>query len=266
MADNVALGLELRRESPAVLRRVVAEKLELVGLSEWADRPVGELSGGMQQRVGLARALATEAEVLLMDEPFSALDPLIRGKLQDELLALQARVRRTILFVSHDMDEALRLGDRIAIMQAGRIVQTGTPEDVVLRPANEMVAEFVRHMNPLTASSGAMIMRPAHELACVDGMLWLDPAGRYRLALDDRGAPSALRLDGRPFPLRAVDDDGDEAAVIVAPASSPLHALIELRQVTRHPVLLAAEGRFVGTCGDEDLLRALASRPGRSGG
>jgi glycine betaine/proline transport system ATP-binding protein len=152
--DNVGLGLELRGEPAAARRRVVDEKLELVGLTQWADRHVAELSGGMQQRVGLARAFATDADILLMDEPFSALDPLIRGKLQDELLELQARVKKTILFVSHDMDEALRLGDRITILEGGRIVQTGTAEQIVLAPANEYVAEFVRHMNPLDVLTG----------------------------------------------------------------------------------------------------------------
>ena len=116
---------------------------------------MSELSGGMQQRVGLARAFATDADILLMDEPFSALDPLIRGKLQGELLALQERVKKTILFVSHDLDEALRLGDRISILQNGRIIQTGTAEDIVLAPADDYVAEFVRHMNPLDVLTGA---------------------------------------------------------------------------------------------------------------
>ncbi|MCK5745902.1 MAG: ATP-binding cassette domain-containing protein, partial [Oricola sp.] len=125
------------------------EQLELVGLSEWADRKVSELSGGMQQRVGLARAFATEAPILLMDEPFSALDPLIRSRLQDELLELQANLKRTIIFVSHDLDEAFKLGGRIAIMEGGRIVQCGTPQDIIRNPANEYVADFVAHMNPL---------------------------------------------------------------------------------------------------------------------
>src|SRR6202007_3489376 len=137
--------LELRGESPAARKTIVDEKLELVGLSQWAERHVSELSGGMQQRVGVARAFATNADVLLMDEPFSALDPLIRGKLQDELLALQERVKKTILFVSHDLDEALKLGDRISILEGGRIVQTGTAHDIVHRPANDYVAEFVTH-------------------------------------------------------------------------------------------------------------------------
>ena len=115
--DNVGFGLELRGEPAAERRRVVDEKLELVGLSQWADRFVNELSGGMQQRVGLARAFATDADILLMDEPFSALDPLIRNKLQDELVALQERVKKTILFVTHDLDEALKLGDQISVLE-----------------------------------------------------------------------------------------------------------------------------------------------------
>ena len=114
----------------------------------------------MQQRVGLARAFATDADILLMDEPFSALDPLIRDKLQDELLELQKRLRKTIVFVSHDLDEALKLGNRIAIMEGGRIVQAGTAEDIVLRPANDYVAEFVQHMNPLNVLRGTSVMTP----------------------------------------------------------------------------------------------------------
>src|SRR5881392_1725067 len=121
--DNVGLGLELRGEPPDSRRRIIDQHLELVGLSQWGERYCSELSGGMQQRVGLARALATDADILLMDEPFSALDPLIRRKLQDELLALQERVKKTILFVSHDLDEALKLGDKVTILEGGRIVQ-----------------------------------------------------------------------------------------------------------------------------------------------
>ena len=153
--DNVGLGLELRGDSPEQRRRIVDQQLELVGLSQWAGRYCSELSGGMQQRVGLARALATDADILLMDEPFSALDPLIRRKLQDELLALQERVKKTILFVSHDLDEALKLGDKVTILEGGRIVQTGTGRDIVEHPADDYVAEFVRHVNPRTAIKGA---------------------------------------------------------------------------------------------------------------
>jgi glycine betaine/proline transport system ATP-binding protein len=152
--DNVGFGLELRGDPPEKRREIIDRQLELVGLSQWSERYTSELSGGMQQRVGLARAFATDADILLMDEPFSALDPLIRRKLQDELLALQERVRKTILFVSHDLDEALKLGDRVTIMEGGRIVQTGTGRDILERPANEYVAEFARHVNPRTAIKG----------------------------------------------------------------------------------------------------------------
>ena len=152
--ENVGFGLELRGDPPEKRREIIDRQLELVGLSQWSERYTSELSGGMQQRVGLARAFATDADILLMDEPFSALDPLIRRKLQDELLALQERVRKTILFVSHDLDEALKLGDRVTIMEGGRIVQTGTGRDILERPANEYVAEFARHVNPRTAIKG----------------------------------------------------------------------------------------------------------------
>jgi len=155
--DNIGLGLELRGDPPEQRRRTIDQQLELVGLSQWGDRYCRELSGGMQQRVGLARALATDADILLMDEPFSALDPLIRRKLQDELLALQERVRKTILFVSHDLDEALKLGDRVTILEGGRIVQSGSGRDIVEHPADDYVAEFVRHVNPYTAIKGAPI-------------------------------------------------------------------------------------------------------------
>jgi glycine betaine/proline transport system ATP-binding protein len=153
--ENVGFGLELRGDPPEKRREIIDRQLELVGLSQWGERYTSELSGGMQQRVGLARAFATDADILLMDEPFSALDPLIRRKLQDELLALQERVRKTILFVSHDLDEALKLGDKVTIMESGRIVQTGTGRDILERPANEYVAEFVLHVNPRTAIKGA---------------------------------------------------------------------------------------------------------------
>ena len=146
--ENVVLGLEFRGDSPAARNRVADEKLALVGLDGWADRHIGELSGGMQQRVGLARALATDADILLMDEPFSALDAIIRRQLQDELLALQQRVHKTILFVTHDLDEAIRLGDRIAVMQDGRIVQAGTADQIRQAPASPYVADVMRHARP----------------------------------------------------------------------------------------------------------------------
>jgi glycine betaine/proline transport system ATP-binding protein len=160
VAENVGLGLELAGIAPAERAAKVKAQLDLVGLGDWAERKVGELSGGMQQRVGLARAFATEAPILLMDEPFSALDPLIRARLQDELLDLQKRLRRTIIFVSHDLDEAVKLGRRIAIMEGGRIIQVGTPQEIILHPADDYVSDFVAHMNPMGVLRAAEVMEP----------------------------------------------------------------------------------------------------------
>ncbi len=158
--ENVGLGLELAGLSKSERQDKVDRQLSLVGLSDWADRKVGDLSGGMQQRVGLARAFVTEAPILLMDEPFSALDPLIRTRLQDELLELQQTLKRTIIFVSHDLDEAFKIGNRIAIMEGGRIVQCGTPQEIFTAPATEYVADFVAHMNPLGVLCARDVMDP----------------------------------------------------------------------------------------------------------
>ena len=156
--DNVALGLEISGMSKAQRLEKAREQLALVGLQDWAKRNVGELCGGMQQRVGLARALTTGAPILLMDEPFSALDPLIRARLQDELLDLQARLKKTIVFVSHDLDEAMKIGNRIAIMEGGHIIQCGTPSEILLQPANPYVCDFIAHMNPLGVLQARDIM------------------------------------------------------------------------------------------------------------
>lgn len=149
VAENVGFGLELAGLQENEIAERTAKQLDLVGLTDWGDKKVQELSGGMQQRVGLARAFATDAPILLMDEPYSALDPLIRSRLQDELIDLQTRLKRTIIFVSHDLDEAIKIGNRIAIMEGGRIIQVGTAQEILNNPANEYVADFVAHMNPL---------------------------------------------------------------------------------------------------------------------
>jgi glycine betaine/proline transport system ATP-binding protein len=260
--DNVGFGLELRGEPADKRRKIIDEQLELVGLTQWGDRYCHELSGGMQQRVGLARAFATEADILLMDEPFSALDPLIRRKLQDELLALQERVKKTILFVSHDLDEALRLGDHISILQNGRIIQTGTAEDIVLAPADEYVAEFVRHMNPLTVLTGGMIMQRRALMVGGEGHVWLDSGRRYRLSLNSSDEALGLHLDGIAHAFCHIQDEADlgrlEPGVAVAPASLSLQSIIHLRQTTGHPVLLAEQGRILGVCGEAEIIRALA--------
>jgi glycine betaine/proline transport system ATP-binding protein len=158
VAENVGFGLELAGQGTDQRNKTVQHQLSLVGLADWGDRKVGELSGGMQQRVGLARAFATDAPILLMDEPFSALDPLIRTRLQDELLELQSKLKRTILFVSHDLDEAFKLGNRIAIMEGGRIVQTGTPREIFSAPASDYVSDFVANMNPLGVLTAQDVM------------------------------------------------------------------------------------------------------------
>ena len=181
------------------------DKLAMVGLTQWAGKFGHELSGGMQQRVGLARAFATDADILLMDEPFSALDPLIRDKLQDELLALQKDLKKTIIFVSHDLDEAFKIGNRIAILEGGRIVQCGAAEDILLSPANAYVAEFVKHMNPLNVLRGGALMTPAAALRRVDDEMHLDDRGRIRLRLDDDDRPIGVTLDGTAGTLAKAD-------------------------------------------------------------
>lgn len=247
--DNVGLGLELRGESAGDRRQRVEEKLELVGLTQWADHHVGELSGGMQQRVGLARAFATDADILLMDEPFSALDPLIRTKLQDELVQLQERLRKTILFVTHDLDEALKLGNSISVLDGGRIIQTGTPEDIVLRPKSAYVAEFVQHMNPLSVLRGHMVMSRLEDLPRNGNTLSFGLNGHYQLEVDPSGGAVA-RQALKPIELAHAE------------ANTPLRALIDLQRRTGHPVLLTVGGRVCGVCTAEDVVRALADRRG----
>ncbi|WP_374333332.1 choline ABC transporter ATP-binding protein, partial [Aestuariivirga sp.] len=197
--ENAGFGLELAGMPEAERNAKVDKQLELVGLKQWANKYVHELSGGMQQRVGLARAFATEAPILLMDEPFSALDPLIRTKLQDELLQLQKQIKKTILFVSHDLEEALKIGNRITIMEGGRIVQSGTPEDIVLKPANDYVRDFIANVNPLSVLTAWNVMRALHELEKdAEGWVWLDKRKTTRFKLGADGKVLAAERDGHP--------------------------------------------------------------------
>ena len=160
LIDNVAFGLEVQNTDKASRRAKAAQVLELVGLGGLGMRKPDQLSGGMQQRVGLARALATDPEILLFDEPFSALDPLIRRDMQDEVIRLRREVNKTMVFITHDLSEALRLGDRIAIMRDGRFVQVGTPEQVVGNPADDYVANFVRDVPRSHVVAVGSVMRP----------------------------------------------------------------------------------------------------------
>jgi glycine betaine/proline transport system ATP-binding protein len=158
--ENIAFGLELRNMRREERTAKAARMLDLVQLSGWAERWPDELSGGMQQRVGLARALAGDPDILLMDEPFGALDPLIRRQLQDQFLELSRVMRKTTVFITHDLDEAMRVGSRIAIMHDGRIVQIDTPQGVVRNPADDYVAAFVAGISELKLLRAADIMRP----------------------------------------------------------------------------------------------------------
>ena len=162
---NAAFGLEVQGMSASERRKAGEEALELVGLHGQGDRMPTELSGGMRQRVGLARALATKQEILLMDEPFSALDPLIRRDMQNLFLDIQGEVQRTVVFVTHDLDEALRLGHRVAIMKDGEIVQIGTPENILREPADEYVARFVEDVDYAKVRTAESVMVAADEVA-----------------------------------------------------------------------------------------------------
>ncbi len=165
VADNAAYGLEVQGVDPVARRERAVEALELVGLKGWEDSFPGQLSGGMQQRVGLARALAVKSDILLMDEAFSALDPLIRRDMQQELASLQRRMKKTIVFITHDLDEALQLGDRIVLMKDGRVVQIGTPEDILNHPADDYVKRFVQNVDMSRVLTARSVMGRAPEVA-----------------------------------------------------------------------------------------------------
>jgi glycine betaine/proline transport system ATP-binding protein len=226
--ENVGLGLEISGIPREEREKTVDQQLGLVGLGDWGNRRVHELSGGMQQRVGLARAFATQAPVLLMDEPFSALDPLIRDKLQDDLLALQSKLQRTIIFVSHDLDEALKLGNRIAIMEGGRIVQFGTAQEIILNPANDYVAEFVAHMNPLSVLRAAEVM-------------------------------VALKGD-QPTDVTPIEQARQSGQFAVAMTDTPLIDVMRAQMSTSKTVYVEQDGAIVGSIDQEDVIRALVER------
>ena len=202
--DNVAYGLEVQRVAKAVRRQRAAAVLETVGLGPWANHYPQQLSGGMQQRVGLARALVLDPEVLLFDEPFSALDPLIRRDMQAELVSMQRRRPRTMVFITHDFDEALRLGDRIAIMKDGVLDQVGTPEDVVADPATSYVREFTTHVPQAEVLTARRVMGSVRECTRHTDVS-AKVADLIPMLLDD------------PSPIAVHDGDG-EAVGSVGPA------------------------------------------------
>ena len=270
VAANVAYGLEVQGVREAERRERSLAAIELVGLSGWESHYPHQLSGGMQQRVGLARALAVDADILLMDEAFSALDPLIRREMQDELIDLQARMRKTIVFVTHDLDEALKLGDRIALMKDGAIVQIGTPEEILTNPENAYVEKFVADVDLTRVLSASDVMRHPEPVAqCTAGprvalhlMEEHDIPGifvvtrqrllRGRVTLDD--AVEAVKK-GKAMAEILITD-----IPVVAPDAS-LSDIISLIVGSPYPVAVADDtGRLKGVISRGAILAALARK------
>ncbi len=257
--DNVAFGLEMQGIGKAERRAKAREQLEMVGLSEWESKLPHELSGGMQQRVGLARAFAMDTDILLMDEPFSALDPLIRAQLQDELILLQEKLNKTIFFVSHDLDEALKIGNNIAIMESGKLIQHGKPEQIILAPETDYVADFVAHTNPLNVlkgrslmkSSDALVREEERVLICPDKEIWVtqEPKG---LSLSD-SEQSLIQWVSESSNL----DDVESNSVVQVSPNISMREAIELKQRSNQPLLLVEDDKLVGVLSDHELYDAL---------
>ena len=242
--QNVGWGLEVRRQERGERETQAREALRMVGLDGWEDRYPDELSGGMQQRVGLARALATDADVLLMDEAFSALDPLIRREMQDQLMELQETLHKTIVFITHDLNEAMRLGDRIAVLKDGRLVQVGTAEDILQDPANDYVATFVQDVDRSRVLAASSVMeRPQAVITTHDGpraamrvmrslqvsaLMVVDPQRKLRGYVTDQDVADALRREDPRLDevlradLTTVSPDVPLVELFVPAAESPL--------------------------------------------
>jgi len=265
--ENAMWGLEVRKVAEEERRARAVEALELVGLAGWEDSYPGELSGGMQQRVGLARAIATDADVLLMDEAFSALDPLIRGEMQEQLVNLQQELHKTIVFITHDLNEAMYLGDRIAMMKDGRIVQIGTTEDILTDPANDYVEAFVQDVDRsrvLTASAvmeepiATILRREGPKAALkhmrerqVSALYVVDPQRRLvGAALDDE---VIMAIRGGEHRL----DDIVKSDVPMVSPDTPLVDLLVPSAESRLPLAVVDEGKLVGVIPRVTLLAAL---------
>lgn len=258
--DNVAFGLEMQGIAKNERRERAREQIEMVGLAEWEMKFPHELSGGMQQRVGLARAFTMDTDILLMNEPFSALDPLIRSQLQDELLLLQTKLNKTILFVSHDLDEALKIGNNIAIMESGKLIQHGKPEDIVLNPKTEYVKDFVAHTNPLNVLKGRSLMQPLDSLTqedqrwkiCDTKNLWVNQH------------PSTLSIEGQPelTLVKWEQTSNDFSAInqttlVIASPEIGMRDAIKLKQLSHHPILLVEDNQLVGILDNNEFYSAL---------
>jgi len=270
--ENASFGLEMDGVDKETRKKRALEALEQVGLEAWAESMPNELSGGMQQRVGLARGLAVDPDILLMDEAFSALDPLIRAEMQDELLKLQAKAKRTIVFISHDLDEAIRIGDRIAIREGGRVVQVGTPEEILQKPADDYVRAFFRGVDPTNIlTAGDIATDKQTTIVITEGR---NPrAALQRLIKDDREygyiidsnrifkgivSTDSLRemIDGSEEP-QLIPDAFIENAVTASVNDSMQDILVE---VARHPwplPILNDAGEYVGAVSKNLFLRTL---------
>ncbi|MBF4443130.1 choline ABC transporter ATP-binding protein [Vibrio anguillarum] len=258
--DNVAFGLEMQGMSKKRRHQHARAQLSMVGLAEWEDKFPHELSGGMQQRVGLARAFAMDSDILLMDEPFSALDPLIRAQLQDELLDLQSKLNKTILFVSHDLDEALKIGNNIAIMESGKLIQHGKPEEIVLTPKTDYVKEFVAHTNPLNVLKGRSLMQPIEQLkqqderwqVCKKQDIWVAQHDKT-LTLYGATSTALIHWDTQVSDMSNIDS----SMMIITTPDIDMRSAIELKHRTQNPILLMENNQLVGVLSDQEIYRAL---------
>jgi len=269
--DNTAFGLEIAGVPEMERNRRAQQALEAVGLGRYAMSRPDELSGGMKQRVGLARALANEPTILLMDEAFSALDPLIRTEMQDELLRLQAEHSRTIVFVSHDLDEAMRIGDRIAIMQDGVVVQVGTPEEIVMTPANDYVRSFFRNVDVSHVFRAGDIARHS-QITLIDRAGHSINAALERMRAHDRDVAIVIARDKRYHGMVSADSlkealragGTDPYRQAFLPDMAPIEADTPLSQVmgrvaeSRWPVPVVDDrGRYLGAISKSTLLMTL---------
>ncbi|MBX9755118.1 MAG: choline ABC transporter ATP-binding protein [Pseudomonas sp.] len=262
--ENISFGLEMQGRTADECRKLSDAKLELVGLTQWRNKRPHELSGGMQQRVGLARALAMDADILLMDEPFSALDPLIRQQLQDELLVLQRQLQKTIVFVSHDLDEALKIGSRIAIMKDGKIIQHGQPEDIVLNPVDEYVRMFVAHTNPLNVLCGRSLMRNLNNCTRVNGEVCLDPGSDSWLGLSADNLVLGARQGTDKLHLQSWISGQPMSSLQRQPtlvdSNIGMREALDIRYHTGQKLVLHEQNKVVGVLGDSEMYHALLGK------
>jgi glycine betaine/proline transport system ATP-binding protein len=264
VAENISFGLEMQGRPSVERKKLVNEKLELVSLTQWRDKRPDELSGGMQQRVGLARALAMDADILLMDEPFSALDPLIGQGLQNELLELQHKLNKTIVFVSHDLDEALKIGTHIAIMKGGLIVQRGKPEEIVLSPADDYVRSFVAHTNPLNVLSGRSLMRAIENCDSTAGETCLDVQADIWLKRDEDGKVQRIRCGSEELPAQTwaagTPIEALEPRPTLVDADVGMRDAVQIRYQTGQKIMLCEGDKVIGILGDRELYHALLGK------